>query len=146
MKIYDRTAFSFGLCCACLLPVYALGLVDASWWQWGFTAAVAARYLYAALSKAASGKADEKRFNKTAVRLYGKHALVKVDLPGILLGVFLCGAVFAYIAFDAVTPAWACGIFCVLLVLSAAYSLGLEKKIKDAISSEDAHEKSAGDR
>ena len=137
MKIYNRTAFSFGLCCACLLPVYALGIIDADWWQWGFTAAVAARYLYAGLSKSANGHADviQKRFNETAVGLYGKYALVKVDLPCIMLGVFLCGAIFAYIAFNVVTPGWVCGIFCVLLVLSAAYSLGLEKKIKDAVLS-----------
>ena len=151
MKIYNRAAFSFGMCCACVLVFSALGIIDAAWWQLGLTAGVAARYLYGALAKAANEHADviQKRFDETAVRLYGKRALVKIDLPGVLLGVFLCGALLVQIIFDRAAPAWACGVFSVLLVLSAACSLGLEKKVKDAVLSEETQggtdEKSTGD-
>ena len=135
MKIHCKPAFASGLLCAGGLLLFASGIIAAEWWQWVFTIAISARYLFTGLSKSAAENADalHRHYSETAVALYGKYALIKTNLPLILLAVFLGAALFLRFAFDLVTPASAAAVFCVLLTVSAAYSIGLDRTIQKTI-------------
>ncbi len=135
MKIFNQSAFIFGLFCAGGLILFALGIVSVHWWQWIFTIALAGRYLYIGLSESASKKADtiHRHYHETAIKLYGKLYRVKTNLPWILLIVFSGSALWSRLAFDKTIPVGAAVAFCVLLTISAAYSLGIEREIKKTI-------------
>lgn len=138
MKIYNKSAFAFGVLCAGGLLLFALGIISAAWWQWVLTIGISCRYLYVSLSKTASDYADAIRqhYNEAAISLYGKYALIKTNLPIILLAVFFSVALFIRFAFDIVTPVSAAIIFCILLTFSVAYSIGLDRNIQNTIKNE----------
>ena len=138
MRIYNKSAFAFGLFCAGGLLIFALGIISADWWQWVLTIAISGRYLYIGLSKTAYDNANviHQHYNETAVKLYGKYALVKTNLPIILLVIFFGGALFFCFFFDIVTPVSIAAVFCVLLTVSVAYSIGLDRRIQNTIKSE----------
>ena len=135
MKIYNKSAFWFGVFCAGALLIFASGVVSADWWQWIITTAISGRYLYLGLSKTANENVNtvSQHYHKTAVKLYGKYAFFKTNLPVILLIIFFVPALFARFAFDLVTPVEIAVVFCILLTISVAYSIGLEREIKKAI-------------
>lgn len=134
MKIYNKPAFAFGLFCAGGLLIFALGIISVDWWQWVLTIAISGRYLYIGLSKNAN--AIHQHYNETAVKLYGKYALVKTNLPVILVVIFFGIALFIRFVFDIVTPVSIATIFCILLTISVAYSIGLDRTIQNAIKNE----------
>lgn len=138
MEIYDKLDFVFGLLCAGVLLLFAFGVIPAAWPQWALAAAFAGKYLYTSLSRRANQDARtvQTHYRETAVRLFGTYALVKVNLPYLLLLAFLSVMLVGRFAFDTVMPAGAAGAFCVLLAFSAAYSMGLNRSIKNAILSE----------
>jgi hypothetical protein len=143
MRIYNRSAFAFGVFCGCALLFFAFDIIQADWWQWLITLAISGRYLYVGLSKTASENANvvRQRHDETAVRLYGKYALVKTNLPIILLAAFFGVALFIRFAFDITTPVSVAVVFCILLTVSVLYSISLERNIKDAILAEEANSK-----
>ncbi len=138
MKIYNKSAFASGLFCAVGLFIFALGIISVDWWQWVLTIAISGRYLYIGLSKTANDNANaiHQYYNETAVKLYGKYAIVKTNLPIILLVLFFGIALFIRFVFDIVTPASIAAIFCILLTISVAYSINLDRTIQNAIKSE----------
>ncbi|MCI9120578.1 MAG: hypothetical protein HFG00_03500 [Oscillibacter sp.] len=137
MKIYNKQAFVFGIFCAGGLLFFALGVIPADWWQWGITLAIAGRYLYLGLSKTAGEQeaAIGQKYKETAVKLYGKYAFLKTHLPIFLLAAFFVTALAVRFVFDCV-PVWFAAVFCVVLMLSAAYSMGLERSIRNAVINE----------
>ena len=136
MKIYNKSAFLFGVFLAGALFVFALGIISVDWWQWVIITAFSGKYLYAGLSKTANENANTIRrsYKETASKLYGKYALIKTNLPMILLAIFFGAALFIRYAFDIVTPVGIAIIFCILLTSSVAYSIGLDRNIKKAIA------------
>lgn len=138
MIIYNKSAFAFGVLCAGGLLLFALGIVSAAWWQWVLTIVISCRYLYVGLSKTASDHADAicQHYNEAAIRLYGKYALIKTNLPIILLAAFISVALFIRFAFDIVTPVSVAIVFCILLTISVAYSIGLNQNIQNTIKNE----------
>lgn len=138
MRIYNKSAFAFGVFCGCALLLFAFGIIPADWWQWLLTLAVSGRCLYIGLSKTAGENADivRQRHDETAVRLYGKYALIKTNLPIILLVVFFGAGLFIRLVFDVVIPVGAAVVFCLLLTLSVPYSIGLERDIRNTILSD----------
>ncbi len=138
MKIYNKSAFTFGVFCAGALLFFALGVIAVEWWQWAITIAISSRYLYIGLSKTASENTNaiHQHYHETAVKLYGKYALIKANLPVILLAVFFSVALFVRFVFDIITPVSVAIIFCILLTISVLYSIGLERNIKNTIINE----------
>lgn len=138
MKIYNKSAFIFGMFCVGALLFFALGIVAVKWWQWVITIAISSKYLYTGLSKTASENANTIRqyYNETAIRLYGKYALIRTKLPIILLAVFFSTALFIRFVFDVITPVSVTTIFCILLTISVIYSICLERNIKNTIVNE----------
>ena len=138
MKIYNKSAFAFGVFCAFALPLFALGIIAADWWQWGLTIAISCRYLYQGLSKEANKKANtiQQHYKEVSVRLYGKYAYIKVNLPLVLLAFFFSIALFIRFAFDVIIPAEAAAIFCIILTVSVVYSIGLDRTIRATIEKE----------
>lgn len=138
MKIYNKSAFAFGIFCAGGLVFFALGIIPADWWQWLLMIAISGRYLYIGLSETASENENtiQQHYRETAIRLYGKYALIKTNLPIILLVIFFGVALFIRFVFDIVTPVGIAVVFCILLTISAAYSIGLNQTIQDTIKNE----------
>ena len=138
MKIYNKSEFLFGVFCACALPLFALGIIKVDWWQWIITIAISGRYLYTGLSETASENSNtiHQHYNDTAVKLYGKYALIKTNLPIILLVIFFGVALIIRFVFDIVTPVIIAIAFCILLTISVAYSIGIDRNIKNAIENE----------
>ena len=138
MKIYNKSAFLFGAFCACALLLFALGIIEVEWWQWVITIAISGRYLYVGLSKTASENANtiHQNYKETATQLYGKYALVKANLPIILLVIFFGVALLIRFVFDIATPVGIAIVFCILLTITVAYSIGLDRNIKNAIKNE----------
>lgn len=140
MRIYNKSAFAAGIFCGCALLLFACGIISADWRQWLLTLAVSGRYLYMGLSRTASENAElvRRHHAETAVRLYGKYALVKTNLPIILFVGFFGVGLFLRLVFDLLTPVPAAILFCMLLTVSVFYSIGLEREIRDTILAEDA--------
>ncbi len=138
MKIYNKPMFMFGVFCAGALLFFASGIIAAEWWQWAITIIISGRYLYIGLSRTASENATtiHQYHNETAVKLYGKYALAKTNLPIILLVVFFGVALFIRFVFDIITPVSIAILFCILLTISVIYSIGLEQNIKNTIINE----------
>lgn len=139
MKIYNKSAFIFGLFCAGGVLFFTLGIISVDWWQWLLTIAISGRYLYIGLSKTANERADviHQHYNETAIKLYGKYVRIKTNLPIILLVAFFGVALFVRFVFDVVTPVGIAIAFCVLLTISVMYSIGLERNIKNTILAEE---------
>lgn len=139
MRIYNKSAFAAGIFCGCALLLFAFGVIPADGWQWLLTLAVSGRYLYMGLSRTGSENADRVRRHhaETAVRLYGKYARVKTNLPLLLLAGFFGVALFLRAVFDLVTPVPVAILFCMLLTVSVFYSIGLEREIRDTILAEE---------
>ncbi len=118
--------------------IFALNIISADWWQWIITIAIAGRYLYIGLSESASKKADiiHEHYHETAAKLYGKYYRVKTNLPWILLTAFFGAALFIRLVFDKTTPIGIAAAFCILLTISAAYSISIEQKIKNTIENQ----------
>lgn len=138
MKIYNKSAFAFGILCAFALLLFALGIIEADWWQWVLTIAILCRYLYYGLSKEANKKANtlQRYYKEASVRLYGKYAYIKVNFPLVLLISFFCIALFIRFAFDVIVPVEVTVVFCIILTVSVVYSIGLDRTIKDTIENE----------
>lgn len=138
MKIYNKSSFAFGVSCACALLFFALGVIAVEWWQWAITIAISGRYLYIGLSKTAIENTNtiHQHYNATAVKLYGKYALIKINLPIILLAGFFGCALFIRFAFDMITPVSIAAIFCIMLTISVIYSIGLDRNIRNTITNE----------
>lgn len=137
MKIYNRPAVAFGVFCAGMLLLFALGVIPADWWQWVFAAVLSARYLYIGLkSDGGAAEAVRQRYHETAVKLYGKYARLKTNLPILLLAVFFSAGLFVRLVFDVAVPGGIGIIFCVLFTISVLYSVGLDRTIRSAIEAE----------
>lgn len=138
MKIYNKSAFAFGIFCAIGLIFFALDIISVDWWLWIIVIAVSGKHLYLGLSETANQKEDIIRqcYHETAVKLYGKFYRIKTNLPTILLIVFFVPALFIRFAFDRTTPVGIAVAFCILLTISVAYSIGIEKNIKNFILEE----------
>lgn len=138
MKICNKAAFAFGVLCAGALTLFALGVIPADWWQWVITIAFAGKLLHVGLSETASQKEASIRqhYKQTAIKLYGKYALVKINLPLILLAVFFGAALFTRFVLTLVTPVSVGVAFCILLTLSVVYSISLDRTICSTIETE----------
>lgn len=138
MKIYNKSAFMLGVSCAGALLFFALGVIAVEWWQWAITIAISGKYLYIGLSKTSSENANaiHQHYHTTAVKLYGKYALIKTNLPIVFLAGFFGVALFIRFVFDVITPVSIAALFCILLTISVIYSIGLERNIKNTIIDE----------
>ena len=136
MRIYNRRAFALGMFCA--FASFALGILRADWWQWAAAAALSGRCFYSSLSKEENERTEtvRRRYRETAVKLYGRYAWVRLNLPWILLVGFFVPALFIRLAFDLTTPVGAAIGFCVFLTVSVLYSVGADRAVKDAIEKE----------
>lgn len=138
MKIYNKSAFVFGVSCAGALLLFALGVIAVEWWQWVITIVISGRYLYIGLSKTANENAHfiRQHYRETTISLYGKYAHIKTNLPFILLAIFLLVVLFAQFFLDIVTPNSVAIIFNILLIISLLYSSHLDRNIKSTIMNE----------
>lgn len=135
MKIYNRSAFIGGIICAGAFPLFALGIIEADWWQWMISIAITARLLYIGLSEPGSKQAQKvsEHYKETAVALYGKHYVYKTYLPVVLMAVFFPIALILRFGFDFYLPVWLYVVFVFVLTLSVAYSIGIERSIREHI-------------
>ena len=80
MKIYNKSAFLTGIFCACSLPLFALDILHADWWQWILSIAISAKFLYIGLSESASKhqRVLKENYSETAASLYGNYYLLKI--------------------------------------------------------------------
>lgn len=138
LKIYNTSMLISGVFCAGALLFFASGIIAVEWWQWVITIAISGRYLYTGLSRTTSENVNiiRQHHNETAVKLYGKYALAKTNLPIILFVVFFGVALFIRFVFDIITPVSIAILFCILLTISVIYSIGLEQNIKNTIINE----------
>ncbi len=138
MRIYNKSAFLFGILCVGGLFLFALDIISVDWWQWVLAIAISCRYLYVGLSKTANKQAAAIRqsYKETAIMLYGKYALVKTNLPIILTVSFFGIALFIRVAFDFITSVGVVTIFCILLTISVVYSISLDRTIQNTIRDE----------
>lgn len=138
MRVYNKSAFALGLSCGGVLLLFTSGIIAVDWWQWVLTFAVSGRYLYIGLSKTANDNANaiQQHYNATAIKLFGKYALIKTNLPIIFLAVFFSAGLFIRFVFDIITPVSIAVVFCIVLTISVAYSIGLDQAIRNTIKSE----------
>ena len=137
MKIYHKGAFITGLFFAGLPLLFALNILHGSWWQLLFAGALAAKYLYNGLSASASqrNRKLQAHYRETATVLYGKHYALKENFPILLVALYLgCGLFFRFVL-DIWLPDWVHIVFVLALLVSAFYSIGVQKAITDRIDS-----------
>ena len=137
MKICNKGFFIAGALLSCLLPLYAFDIIHANWWQWLYTVLLAAKLLYHGLSASAAERDRKaaKHYPKTAAALYGKHHTAKEYLPFIILVVYLVVGLFCRFVLDIWIPDWVHVVFIGTLTVSAFYSIGIQKAIRDHIDS-----------
>lgn len=138
MKIYNKHEFALGVVCAGALVLFTLGIPRVDWWQWAVTAVIAGGSLYRGLSKEESERAEtvRRRYRETSVKLYGRYAWARLNLPWLLLIGFFAPALFVRLAFDRTTPVGIAVGFCVLLTVSVLYSVGADRAVRDAVEKE----------
>ncbi|WP_125140712.1 hypothetical protein [Clostridium transplantifaecale] len=138
MKIYHKNYFVFGFISLCALPLFALNIIKADWWQWGITLAISAKFLYVGLSKPESEQQSriEKNYRRVSQELYGKYAVVKTNLPLVILVAFFTITLFIRLVFNIVIPACIVVCFLIVLTVSVFYSIGLDRKIKEHIDND----------
>ena len=138
MKIHNKESFIWGLIFLCPLPLFALKIIEAEWWQWVFAMAMSAKFLYAGLSKSESDRQEhiKKNYKKASQKLLGRYALIKTNLPLIILGVFFVIAIIIRYALDYIIPIWIVVVVLILATISLFYSIGLNRQIVEYIESE----------
>ena len=138
MKIYNKKSFVWGIVFLCPAVLFALGIVEADWWQWLITLALSAKFLYPAFSKDENARQNkiESRFESVSKELYGKNVKIKLDLPWILTIGFFAAALFVRLVFDTVIPVGLIICFAIALPISAMYSIGLNREIVKHIDEE----------
>lgn len=138
MRIYDKESFIWGLIFLCPLPLFALKIIEVEWWQWLFTAALAAKNLYEGLSKDESERQKhiERNYKRVSQKLFGRYVSIKTNLPLIILSVFFAVALIIRYALDYIIPIWV--ILVVLLIATTAtfYSVGISRQIVEHIENE----------
>ncbi len=135
MKIYDKRAFAMGLLCAGSIPLLILDIIPSDPLQWVLSLTITGHFLYMGLSKEESEKeqAVGKYFKETAVSLHGKYYFVKTNLPLILLAAFFVPALLLRWIWDIVLPVWVAVVFVMVLTVSVAYSIGINRQIREHI-------------
>ncbi len=135
MKIYNKSAFVTGVFCACSLPLFALDILHADWWQWLISIAISAKLLYVGLSKAGSerDKILNEKYKETAITLYGRFYFIKTNLPWIILGVFFVIALTIRFVFYIFLSFWIHAMFLIFLTIAVAYSIGIDRSIDEYI-------------
>lgn len=135
MKVYNKGAFLTGVVCAGALLLFAIDVLHADWWQWLISIAITVRLLYIGLTEEGSRQAKkvEDHYAETAASLHGKHHSLKTNLPWILVIVFYPIALFLRFAFEIYLPIWMHVGFVILLTVAAAYSIGIERSIREYI-------------
>ena len=137
MKIYHKSSFITGALFAGLLLLFALNILHGSWWQWLFSGALAAKYLYNGLSASADqrNRKLQQHYRETATTLYGRHYALKENLPLLLVAVYLGVGLFLRFVLEIWLPDWFHVVFVLALLVSAFYSIGVQKAITDRIDS-----------
>ena len=137
MKIYHKSSFITGVLFAGLLLLFALDILHGSWWQWLFAGALAAKYLYNGLSQSASQRNHKlhQHYRETATALYGRYYALKENLPFLLVAVYLGVGLFLRFVLEIWLPNWLHVVFVLTLLVSAFYSIGVQKAITDRIDS-----------
>lgn len=140
MKVYDKSAFLTGIFCACFLPLFALDILHADWWQWILSIAISAKFLHIGLSESASRRQCVLRenYSETAAALHGKYYLVKTNLPWIITVLFLSIAAVLRFLLDIILPPGVWVVFIILLAFSAIYSIGIDRSIEEHIDARTA--------
>ena len=135
MKIYHKRSFITGVLFVGLLLLFALDILDGSWWQWFFGGALAAKYLYNGLSASANqrNRKLQQHYRDTATALYGRHYAVKENLPLLLVAVYLGIGLFLRFILEIWLPNWFHVVFVLALLVSTFYSIGVQKAITDHI-------------
>lgn len=137
MKIYNKSAFVTGVFCACSLPLFALDILHADWWQWLISIAISTKLLHVGLSKTGSerDKIIKYKYKETAINLNGRFYYLKTNLPWIIIGAFFTIALTLRLVFYIFIPIWIYVVFLVFLAISVAYSIGIDRGIYEYIVS-----------
>ena len=135
MTVCKKTYLGLGIVFLLALLLFSQGGLDADWWQWGITIAVSAKCLYLGLSKTGSVRQAKraKAFRSVSRQLCGKYAVLKTNLPLVLLAGFSAIALFVRFFLGWVIPVWIAGAFAAVLTVSAFYSIGLSRRILEQI-------------
>ncbi|MFA9423237.1 MAG: hypothetical protein ACERLG_06650 [Sedimentibacter sp.] len=138
MKIYNKSAFFAGVFCACLLPLFALDILHADLWQWLISIAISTKLLYVGLSKAGSerDKIIKEKYKETAITLNGRFYYLKTNLPWIIMGAFFIITLTLRLVLYVFLPTWMGVVFLILLAISVAYSIGIDRGIYKYIYSQ----------
>ena len=134
-----------GVALAGLVPFAIWRSPSPAWWQWAFPAVLAARLLYTGLSEKAGERAHFLRahYRETAVGLHGKWYPLKTNLPLLFTAVFLTAALLLRLIWQIFLPVGIYVVFVVLLAVSAAYSIGIDRSIIQDIDAQYAQQKEA---
>lgn len=132
MTVCNKTYLGLGVVFLLALLLFSLGILNADWWQWGLTIAISARYLYLGLSKTGSERQAkrEKEYRSVSRKLCGKYAVLKTNLPLVLLAGFFSIALFVRFFLGIVIPVWVAGGFAAVFTVSAFYSIGWNRRIR----------------
>lgn len=127
MKVYDKASLIWGVVFLCLLPLFALEVIDTDGWQWVFAIYGAVKCFRTALSKEENER--QQHYKRVAKELFGPYAALKINSMLILLGVFLGMGILVRSVWDVILPAWTLVVALVLMTVAFFYSVGLDRQI-----------------
>lgn len=138
MKIYNKQSFIWGLIFLCPLPLFAIKIIEAEWWQWLFTAALAAKNLYEGLSKNESERQKhiERNYKRVSEKLFGRYVSIKTNLPLIILGVFFTAGIIIRYSLNYIIPVWVILVILLMATIATFYSVGISRQIVEHIENE----------
>lgn len=131
MKVYDKASLIWGVVFLCLLPLFALEVIDTDGWQWVFAIYGAVKCLRTALSKEENER--QQHYKRVAKELFGPYAALKINSMLILLGVFLGMGILVRSVWDVIPPTWTLVVALVLMTAAFFYSVGLDRQIYEEI-------------
>lgn len=139
MTVYNKTYLGLGIVFLLVLLLVSSGILDTDWWQWGLIIIVAVRCLYIGLSQTGSARQAKwaKEYRGVSRELCGKYAVRKTNLPLVFLAGFFAVALFVRFFLGRGIPVWIAGGFVAVLTVSAFYSIGLNRRIREQIDSGD---------
>lgn len=137
MKIYGKHEVVFGIFGICFVILAHFDIISVEWalWQYVFWLAISITWLSQGLSKTKMEykKIINDNFKEVATRMYGRFYAVKLSLPWIISGVFLCNAIILTYIVDIWFPDWLGLIYVVSLTISAFYSIGIMTNVNKEI-------------